>query len=107
MSAVNAEWSIDTESIYQKVLVTFGRVGLKYNIILVYSYHDNGGFIAIPDNDSRAGNIDRSYDVIGTYSSKPLPRLELIDGDIHAYLDEERAKPTGIRSELFKFIKAG
>jgi hypothetical protein len=107
MTDVNVGWSIDTESIYQKVLVTFGRVGLKHNINLVYSYHDQGGFIAIPENDSRAGNIDRSYDVIGTYSSRPLPRLDLIDGDVHEYLDEERAKPTGIRPELFKFIKAG
>lgn len=101
-----SQYNIDTEAIYQKVIMALASVRRNSCVHLVYSKkREIGQFLVIRDDNYRAKDVGcNDYDLIGSYIKTPLPRLADIDGDVDAYLSEEEQKEYGVNPQLYGII---
>lgn len=84
------------ESVYQKIIGGFERLGSKTGFVRMAYSHNTGSIITVRSNDNRYDRLseDPNYEIIATYSGLPRPRLERVAGDILAHFESKEAETT-------------
>lgn len=88
------------ENAYSKLIEESRRRGKSTGRFKLAFSHKSGGFMVMNDKNANFHSAEENpnYEVIGTYSGIPTPRIDQVAGDMLAHFDEQETKTTGYRA---------
>ncbi len=96
------------ELAYSKLIEETRRRGKSTGRFKLAFSHRSGGFMVLSDKDKKFDMAEENpnYEVIGTYSGIPTPRIDQVAGDMLAYFDEQEAQAARYRAGLSAYAQS-